>query len=333
MTDSQFYKDFEPIHLKKLLVSIDSNVKISGDEDCLVKGIASINHPQNNMLVMAFGKKNICRVQNITDGILIVDEDCAPHVNEGLTYVVSDNPRALMALAAAVLYKDALHLDALEEKPLLGAGAVLHKSVSTGTNVSIGAGTSIGAHTRIGSGVHIGANCRIGDNVTIEKSIIGNSVTIKSGARIGLAGFGFEFYKDRFIEIPHLGRVLIKDHVAIGSNTCIDRGVLEDTVIETASRIDNLVQIAHNVKLGAGCVLVSQVGIAGSTTIGGGTVLAGQAGVKDHLEIGKNVKIAAQSGVVKNIEDGQTVGGSPAVPIGNWHKQILFLSKQIKKKP
>ena len=131
--------------------------------------------------------------------------------------------------------------------------------------------------------------------------------------------------------IPQLGRVIIGNDVEIGANTCIDRGALDDTIIGDGSRIDNLVQIAHNDKLGRGCVIVSQVGIAGSCTLGDYVVCGGQVGLADHLHIGNGVQIAAQSGVMRDIEDGAVMMGSPCVPFKDFMRQVAFLQKNSKK--
>jgi UDP-3-O-[3-hydroxymyristoyl] glucosamine N-acyltransferase len=131
------------------------------------------------------------------------------------------------------------------------------------------------------------------------------------------------------IKIPQLGRVIIEDDVEIGANTTIDRGSLQDTVIGRGSRLDNLVQIGHNVQIGEGCVLVAQVGIAGSTHLGHHVIAAGQVGIAGHLRIGNSVKMAAQSGIMRDLQDGETVAGSPAVPIQQWHRQTVALQKYI----
>ena len=214
----------------------------------------------------------------------------------------------------------------------IGAGVVLDEGVTVGPNCTLEAHAVVGAHVTIGEGAWIGAH------VSLSHAHVGRFVTLKPGARIGQRGFGFFMGNDQdahnaqdaHVSQLQLGRVIIGDHVEIGANTTIDRGSLNDTVIETGARIDNLVQVAHNVHVGRGAVLVAQVGIAGSTRIGDFTVLAGQVGVAGHLTIGNNVKVAAKSGLNRSLADGQTVGGYPAVPIGQWHRQVIFLQHQTK---
>ena len=217
------------------------------------------------------------------------------------------------------------------------ASAEIDPSAKLGFGVTVGAGakigkdTHIGAHSVIGPGVSIGERCFIGAHVTLSHALIGNDVTLFPGVRIGQAGFGFHMDEKGHLTIPQLGRVVIEDRVEIGSNTTIDRGTLEDTVIGQGSRIDNLVQIAHGVQFGRHCVVVAQVGISGSTRLEDYVILAGQAGLVGHITIGKGARVAAQAGVLRDVLPGEVVGGTPAVPVKQWHRQTLALAKLTKK--
>ena len=171
-------------------------------------------------------------------------------------------------------------------------------------------------------------NSIIMNNCTIIESIIGNNSFIQSGAVIGGKGFGFT--PDSKINIQHLGKVIIGDNVEIGSNTTIDRGALNDTIIGNNVRIDNLVQVAHNVKIGDNTIIASQVGIAGSTEIGKNCMIGGQAGFAGHIKIGDNVIVAAKSGVTKNIKDNSTIAGFPAIDKKTWRKLKIQEYKKIK---
>ena len=301
-------------------------------KDLDVSGLGSLKGAISGDISVCFDKKSLTALQETKASACLLPKNLSEEGPARITSVIVDSPRVTFAKIAAFFYPDASELSLEKGTPSIGSNVRIAESAVIGQGVEIGENTTIGPNAHIGDGVKIGKNCIIYDNVTIAKSLIGDCVVIKSGARIGLHGFGFEPYKGKLIDIPHLGRVVIGDNVYIGANTCIDRGVIDDTEIGSHVRIDNLVQIAHNVKIGNGCIIVSQVGIAGSTEIGDGTVLAGQAGLTGHLKIGKNVKIAAQSGVLRDIPDGQTVGGSPSMPIKDWHRQTLFLTKQIKKK-
>jgi UDP-3-O-[3-hydroxymyristoyl] glucosamine N-acyltransferase len=175
--------------------------------------------------------------------------------------------------------------------------------------------------------VAIGRNCEIGSNVTISHAYIGDGVVILPGAQIGQPGFGFASSRDGHAKIPQLGRVIIQDGVEIGSGTTIDRGALGDTIIGEGSKLDNLVQVGHNVHIGRHCVLVSQVGVAGSSVIEDFAVLGGQVGVADHVHIGQGARLAARTALVsgQNIPGGQDYGGVPAKPVREWLREIHAL--------
>ncbi len=199
--------------------------------------------------------------------------------------------------------------------------AIVDNSAEIGDRSIIHSGAFIGA------GVKIGKNCVIHPNASITHAIIGDNVIIHHGASIGQDGFGYAFHNGKYHKIPQLGRVIIENDVEIGANTCIDRGAGPDTVIGEGTKIDNLVQIAHNVKIGKHCIIVAQVGISGSTEIGDHSVLGGQVGIVGHLKIGKGVQVAAQSGVFRDLKDKEIVGGSPCVPLRQHHKQTIMLNK------
>ena len=201
------------------------------------------------------------------------------------------------------------------------------KNVKFGNNVLIGKNCQIGENTIIGNNtiiehnVCIGNNCVIGSQIVIRNSLIGNKVVIQDGCKVGLKGFGFIPVKGENISMPHIGTVILKDNVELGSNCTIDRGSIDDTIISKNTFLDNQVHIAHNVKIGEDCMIAGQVGFAGSTTIGNNVSIGGQAGISGHLKIGSNVKIGGGSGVVKNIEDNQIVMGYPAIPFKDFVKK------------
>ena len=223
------------------------------------------------------------------------------------------------------------------------ATAVIGRDVVLGANVSvqpyaviesgakIGDSTVIGVHAYIGHGTTIGSGCKIYPHVTIRENItIGNHVVIHSGAVIGGDGFGYEFSGGRHVKIPQTGTVQIDDHVEIGSNTTIDRARFGRTWIQEGTKIDNLVQIAHNVIIGKHSMIVSQVGISGSSRLGNYVTLAGQVGLVGHLEVGDKAIVAAQSGVSKSIPAGEVWLGSPAVPMREQKENIANINRLSK---
>ncbi len=208
----------------------------------------------------------------------------------------------------------------------IGEFAVIEDDVSIGENCYIANGVVIK------TGVEIGDNCTIKDHAVISHSVIGNNVNIGEGSCIGGAGFGWHSSRAGHTWVPQLGRVVLKDNVDIGINTSIDRGTIGDTIIGEDTKIDNLVQIGHNVKIGSHCIFAGMSGVAGSTIIGDWTLVGAAAGISGHLHIGNNVQIAAGSGVSQSIPDNTKVGGYPALALHDYLKQSAMLRRMVKKK-
>jgi UDP-3-O-[3-hydroxymyristoyl] glucosamine N-acyltransferase len=237
------------------------------------------------------------------------------------------------AMSAARLHRprfatgEPLSADArIEPDVLLGPGVVV------GAGAQIGRGTRVGANTVIGPGVAIGRDCEIAANVTIGFALIGDRVRICAGAVIGEAGFGATAGQKGLIDIPQLGRVILQDGVGIGANSCVDRGAYGDTVLGENTKIDNQVQIGHNVLVGRNCVMAAHTGISGSVTIGDGAQFGGRAGVADHVAIGDRARIGAAAGVMRDVPAGETWAGFPARPIWQWLREVAWLSKQTGRK-
>lgn len=329
---TNFYKPKSTFLLGDLLRHIGIACSDSALSSLSVKGIQSFAKAQKGDITFLYIKESVVDAMHTKASVCFVSKG---FLREELSVPVIEVPdaRFVQAKIAQILYPNFRHFPCtVEGMQHIDPTTVVHPSAVLGSGVRIGAFSYIGPNVIIGDDVQIGCHVQVHGNVTLSHTVIGDYVTIHSGASIGQPGFGFVIHGGQFTDMPHLGGVTIEDHVRIGANTTIDRGVLEDTVIGAGTRIDNLVQIAHNVKLGKMCVVVSQTGIAGSTVIGDGSMFGGQVGIADHLRIGKGVRVAAQSGVARNLEDGVTVGGSPAVPIKDWHRQVFLLNKLIKKR-
>jgi len=231
----------------------------------------------------------------------------------------------------------------IHKSAVVEEGALVDPTASIGPmayirkGAKIGAGTVISAGCKIGQDVTIGKDCKLDDNVVVyHNCTIGNNCFIYANSTIGATGFGYYFIDGRHQLIPHTGGVIIEDFVEIGANTCVDRAKFGNTIIGAGTKVDNLVQIAHNVVTGKCCLIVGQAGIAGSCKLGNGVVLAGQVGLKDHISIGDMTQVGAQAGVINDIGPNQQIVGSPAIDIKEKLRQVLLeqklpeMNKQLK---
>jgi UDP-3-O-[3-hydroxymyristoyl] glucosamine N-acyltransferase len=213
----------------------------------------------------------------------------------------------------------------------LEADVIVDPLAVIGPRAEIGSGTLIGPGAVIGSDVRIGRQCAIGAHASIMHALIGDRVIIHPGVRIGQDGFGFLPSRQGHQKIPQTRRVIIQDDIEIGANTTIDRGATRDTVIGEGTKIDNLVQIGHNVSIGRHCLIVSQVGISGSVTVGDYAMLGGQAGVADHITIGEGAMVGARAGVMTNIPAGGRWAGFPAEPAIEWKRGIATVRRLVRR--
>ena len=339
MSSSKFVNKSGPFTLSELATL--SGAKIFGDDldsrSFLVQDLASLSEATATDLSVLHQKKYVKTLGDSLAGACIIAPEYTHYAPPCMRLLVHKNPYKAYALIAQAFYPAEKHGPYIAETAhvsnnvILGEDCRIEHGAYVGSDVTIGDRCKIGVNTYIGSGVTIGNDCHIENNVSISNTIMGNHVLIYPGARIGQDGFGFASDAQGHYKIPHRGIVLIGHNVAIGANTCIDRGSLNNTVIEDWVRIDNLVQVGHNSKIGKGSVIAGQVGLAGSSELGEFVLLAGQVGVAAHSKIGKGAIIMAQAGVMKDVEAGTSVGGCPAIPIRDWHRQTVLLHRIVKK--
>ena len=267
---------------------------------------------------------------------VIVHADMVSKVPGTAVAVVAADPLVAWARVAALFHPLPPVRPGVHPSAVVAASARVDPSAEVGPlsvigdNVVIGARGRIGAMAVVGDGVVIGRDVRIGPHASISHALIGDRVYIYPGARIGQDGFGFAITPEGLHTIPQLGRVLIEDDVEVGANTTIDRGTLEDTVIGAGTRIDNQVQIGHNVRLGRACVLVSQAGVSGSTVLEDHVVVAGQAGIAGHLRIGTGSRIGGQAGVMADIPPKSDVIGAPAQPVKAFFRELATIRRLVR---
>jgi UDP-3-O-[3-hydroxymyristoyl] glucosamine N-acyltransferase len=338
MSESRFYQNLGPFKLEKILSIIGISLSDS-ESNILIHNVKSLKEATNNDITFLSNEKYTSLVTNSKAAACLVPLDFVAENATKTILLRVNNPYYSYALLVDLFYSSAK-----QTKEWIAPSAFIAKSAKIGKNCYIGHNVVIEENVEIGDdsviqsgslidyGVKIGHHARIDSNVSISYSIIGDDVVILPGARIGSDGFGFATYQGVHKKIYHTGLVLIGNNVEIGANSTIDRGSMNNTIIEDLCRIDNLVQVAHNAHIKKGTILVAQVGIAGSSVIGSYCALGGQVGVAGHITIANNVQIAGQGGVIQDIKESGIMGGTPAVPIRDWHKQTIILKKLINAK-
>jgi UDP-3-O-[3-hydroxymyristoyl] glucosamine N-acyltransferase len=267
---------------------------------------------------------------------VIVHPDMRDRVPETTVAIVASDPLVAWSKVAALFHPVVPVKPGIHPSAVIAASAIIDPTTEVGPlavigeNVVIGPRGRIGAMAVIGNGVRIGWDVRIGPHVSLSHALIGDRVYIYPGARLGQDGFGFAITAEGFHSVPQLGRVLIEDDVEIGANSTVDRGTLEDTVIGAGSRIDNLVQIGHNVRIGRACVIVAQAGISGSTVLEDQVVLAGQVGLAGHLRIGAGSRIGAKAGVMADVPPRSDLVGAPAQPVKMFFKEVATIRRWVR---
>jgi UDP-3-O-[3-hydroxymyristoyl] glucosamine N-acyltransferase len=309
---------------------------LADEFDLLLEGLAPLQTAGPNEVSFLDNRRYASALDRTLAGAVIVHPEMAARVPAATVAILTSEPYAGWARVAALFYPVPPVSPGIHPSAIVAKGALVDPSAEVGplsvieSGAEIGPGCRIGPCANIGAGVIIGRDCRIGAHVSLSHALLGARVYVYPGARIGQEGFGFASTKDGFLSVPQLGRVILEDDVEVGANTTIDRGSSRDTVIGAGSRLDNLVQIGHNVILGRCCVIVAQVGISGSTVLEDFVRVGGQAAMAGHLRIGQGAEIGAQAGVISDLAPGAKVLGSPAQPKKDFFRQIATLKKMAK---
>lgn len=336
MADPRFYDNRGPFTLAALREHGQCAVPDGADGAKLIHDVASLAAAGPGHLAFFDGPRARGDFLATKAGWCLVKAKAAgePHPAHTVLLGCASVGRSFAALARAFYPEHELDIRAQEsavhKTARLDDGVVLAPGVVIGPHAEIGAGTRIGAHSVIGRGVAIGRGCEIGSHVTISFAYLGDAVVLQPGVVIGSSGFGFSSGPDGHIKTPQLGRVIVQDRVEIGANSAVDRGALADTIIGEGSKIDNLIQIGHNSRMGRHCIMTGQSGLAGSVVLGDFVIVGGNSAISDHVTIGDGARFAGMSGVAHDLAGGRDYGGVPARPIRDWHRETVTLAKLAK---
>ena len=336
MADRRFFSVEGPFTLAHLAEVAEATLAPGSDGDSVVCDVAPLGTAGPDDISFLDNRRYVGQFTQSNAGACIVDPEFAGRAPAGMRLLLTTRPYRGYAKIAQAFYPPpaavpGVHPSALvDESASLGEGSVIGPGVVVGRQAKIGRGCRIEANAVIGDSVEVGDGTVIGPNASLAFCLVGRACQIHAGARIGTRGFGFSMDPEGFVDVPQLGRVLIEDGVEVGANSTIDRGAGPDTVIGAGAKIDNLVQIGHNVRIGRGCVLVAQSGVAGSTTLKDFVAVAAQAGISGHLKIGAGAQVGAKSGVMRDIPDGMTVLGSPARPVREFFRLCALWDRQLK---
>ena len=336
MADPRFFQVAGPFKLGQLAQIAQADIADGGDPEQVVEDVAPIAAAGPSEISFLDNPRYLSALENSQAGVCILAPRHAQRAPKGMNLLLTSTPYSAYARIAQAFYPavevaGGIHETAVvDPSARIGEGTRLDAHVVIGPRAQVGARCHVAAQVVIGEGVVVGDDTRIEPGASLSHCLVGARCLVHAGARIGNRGFGFSLNADGYEDVPQVGRVIIGDDAEIGANSTIDRGSGPDTVIGAGAKIDNLVQIGHNVQIGRGCILVAQSGVAGSTTLQDQVMLAAQAGVAGHLNLGQAARVAAKAGVMRDVPPGETVCGIPAIPIRRFFRLVSIWQRQLK---
>ena len=342
MTDPVFFRAHGPLAVADVIRITGAEATESVASDIAISRVAPLDQAGEGDLSFLENPHYLSLLASTKAGLILISPKFLDKAPKGAPLLVVREPYRAFAQVGLALFPEAARPQSMFGARGISPGAVVHPDARLeigvtvdpgaviGPRAEIGAGTIIGANAVIGADVRIGRDCSIGANAVVQHCLVGNRVIVHPGANLGQDGFGFSMGPRGHLKVPQVGRVVIQDDVEIGAGTTIDRGANRDTVVGEGTKIDNQVQIAHNVMVGRHCVLVAKVGISGSTILEDFVVMGGASATVGHIRIGMGAQIAGAANVKDDVPPGARMGGTPARPLGDYARELALLKRLVK---